>query len=121
MHALNGSGLAVGRTLIAILENYQQKDGSVVVPDGAAVRTWTAASASSRPQQSLRPEAVTVRNAPRQRSQRIAPAEIYGRPAVMAVSARSPASAFTTTGRVSRVEPTSSVAVAVAGTTRRRR
>ena len=29
---LNGSGLAVGRTLIAILENYQQKDGSVIVP-----------------------------------------------------------------------------------------
>ena len=33
MHTLNGSGLAVGRTLIAILENYQQKDGSVVVPE----------------------------------------------------------------------------------------
>ena len=32
VHALNGSGLAVGRTLIAILENYQEKDGSVVVP-----------------------------------------------------------------------------------------
>ena len=32
-HTLNGSGLAVGRTLIAILENYQQPDGSVVVPD----------------------------------------------------------------------------------------
>jgi seryl-tRNA synthetase len=31
-HTLNGSGLAVGRTLIAILENYQQKDGSVTVP-----------------------------------------------------------------------------------------
>ena len=31
-HTLNGSGLAVGRTLIAILENFQQKDGSVVVP-----------------------------------------------------------------------------------------
>src|SRR5262245_9707922 len=31
-HTLNGSGLAVGRTLIAILENYQQKDGSVVIP-----------------------------------------------------------------------------------------
>ena len=30
---LNGSGLAVGRTLIAILENYQQKDGSIIVPD----------------------------------------------------------------------------------------
>jgi seryl-tRNA synthetase len=32
-HTLNGSGLAVGRTLIAILENYQQEDGSVVIPD----------------------------------------------------------------------------------------
>ena len=29
---LNGSGLAVGRTLIAIIENYQQKDGSIIVP-----------------------------------------------------------------------------------------
>jgi len=29
---LNGSGLAVGRTLIAVLENYQQKDGSIIVP-----------------------------------------------------------------------------------------
>jgi seryl-tRNA synthetase len=33
VHTLNGSGLAVGRTLIAILENYQQVDGSVVVPE----------------------------------------------------------------------------------------
>jgi seryl-tRNA synthetase len=32
-HTLNGSGLAIGRTLIAILENYQQKDGSVVIPE----------------------------------------------------------------------------------------
>jgi seryl-tRNA synthetase len=32
-HSLNGSGLAVGRTLIAILENYQQKDGSIVIPE----------------------------------------------------------------------------------------
>jgi len=32
LHTLNGSGLAVGRTLIAILENYQQKDGSIAVP-----------------------------------------------------------------------------------------
>ena len=32
VHTLNGSGLAVGRTLIAILENYQQQDGSVVIP-----------------------------------------------------------------------------------------
>jgi seryl-tRNA synthetase len=37
-HTLNGSGLAVGRTLIAILENYQQKDGSIVVPD--ALRSY---------------------------------------------------------------------------------
>ena len=33
VHTLNGSGLAVGRTLIALLENYQQADGSVVIPD----------------------------------------------------------------------------------------
>ena len=33
MHTLNGSGLAVGRTLVAILENGQQPDGSVVVPE----------------------------------------------------------------------------------------
>ncbi|MFZ8859901.1 MAG: aminoacyl--tRNA ligase-related protein, partial [Thermocrinis sp.] len=33
VNTLNGSGLAVGRTLAAILENYQQKDGSVVVPE----------------------------------------------------------------------------------------
>jgi seryl-tRNA synthetase len=38
VHTLNGSGLAVGRTLIAILENYQQKDGSVVIP--AALRPY---------------------------------------------------------------------------------
>ncbi|MFL0797916.1 MAG: serine--tRNA ligase [Cellvibrionaceae bacterium] len=38
LHTLNGSGLAVGRTLIAILENYQQGDGSVVVPE--ALRTY---------------------------------------------------------------------------------
>jgi seryl-tRNA synthetase len=33
LHTLNGSGLAVGRTLIAVLENYQEADGSVVVPE----------------------------------------------------------------------------------------
>jgi seryl-tRNA synthetase len=33
LHTLNGSGLAVGRTLVAVLENYQQADGSVTVPD----------------------------------------------------------------------------------------
>ena len=33
VHTLNGSGLAVGRTLIAILENYQEADGSVVIPE----------------------------------------------------------------------------------------
>ena len=30
---LNGSGLAVGRTLVAILENYQQEDGSIIIPE----------------------------------------------------------------------------------------
>ena len=38
VHTLNGSGLAVGRTLIAILENYQEKDGTVTVP--AALRPY---------------------------------------------------------------------------------
>lgn len=38
VHTLNGSGLAVGRTLVAVLENYQQEDGSVVVPQ--VLRPW---------------------------------------------------------------------------------
>ena len=33
LHTLNGSGLAIGRTLVAILENYQEADGSIRVPD----------------------------------------------------------------------------------------
>ncbi|MCK4426466.1 MAG: serine--tRNA ligase, partial [Deltaproteobacteria bacterium] len=33
LHTLNGSGLAAGRTFAAILENYQQKDGSILVPE----------------------------------------------------------------------------------------
>lgn len=32
LHTLNGSGLAVGRTLIAVIENYQNEDGSITVP-----------------------------------------------------------------------------------------
>jgi seryl-tRNA synthetase len=38
VHPLNGSGLAVGRTLVAVLENYQNNDGSITVP--AALRPW---------------------------------------------------------------------------------
>jgi seryl-tRNA synthetase len=33
LHTLNGSGLAVGRTLVAVLENYQNEDGSITVPE----------------------------------------------------------------------------------------
>jgi seryl-tRNA synthetase len=33
VHTLNGSGLPIGRTLVAVLENYQQKDGSIAVPE----------------------------------------------------------------------------------------
>ena len=33
VHTLNGSGLAVGRTLVAVLENYQEADGSIRVPE----------------------------------------------------------------------------------------
>ncbi len=33
VHTLNGSGLAVGRTLVAVIENYQQPDGSILIPE----------------------------------------------------------------------------------------
>ena len=33
VHTLNGSGLAVGRTLLAIMENYQQEDGTIKIPE----------------------------------------------------------------------------------------
>ncbi|MEO0368631.1 MAG: serine--tRNA ligase, partial [Pseudomonadota bacterium] len=39
VHTLNGSGLAVGRTLLAIMENFQQKDGQIAIPD--ALRKYT--------------------------------------------------------------------------------
>lgn len=42
VHTLNGSGLAVGRTVIAIMENFQQKDGSIVIPE--ALRPYMGAS-----------------------------------------------------------------------------
>jgi seryl-tRNA synthetase len=45
-HTLNGSGLAVGRTWVAIVENYQQKDGSVVVPE--ALRPYLGAEVIGR-------------------------------------------------------------------------
>jgi len=48
VHTLNGSGLAVGRTLIAILENYQQQDGSVTIP--AALRPYMDGRDAIRPQ-----------------------------------------------------------------------
>ena len=43
VHTLNGSGVAAGRALIAVLENYQQPDGSIVIPD--ALRPWMAGAA----------------------------------------------------------------------------
>ncbi len=46
VHTLNGSGLAVGRTWLAIVENYQQKDGTVVVP--AALRPYLGAEVITR-------------------------------------------------------------------------
>lgn len=33
VHTLNGSGLAIGRTVAAILENYQQEDGTIIIPE----------------------------------------------------------------------------------------
>ncbi len=45
-HTLNGSGLAIGRTWVAIVENYQQKDGSVLVPE--ALRPYLNAEVITR-------------------------------------------------------------------------
>jgi len=47
VHTLNGSGLAVGRALVAVLENYQQADGSIVIPE--AVRPWMAGAQVIQP------------------------------------------------------------------------
>ncbi len=47
VHTLNGSGLAVGRTLVAVLENYQQADGSVTIPD--ALRPYMGGLEALRP------------------------------------------------------------------------
>lgn len=47
VHTLNGSGLAVGRTLVAILENYQQADGSVAVP--SELQSWAGLETISSP------------------------------------------------------------------------
>ena len=46
-HTLNGSGLAVGRTLVAIMENYQQEDGSIAVP--AALKPYMGGLDTLRP------------------------------------------------------------------------
>jgi seryl-tRNA synthetase len=48
VHTLNGSGLAVGRTWIAIMENYQQKDGTVIIPE--ALRPYIDGLAMIRPE-----------------------------------------------------------------------
>jgi seryl-tRNA synthetase len=50
VHTLNGSGLAVGRTVVAILENYQQADGTVTVPE--ALRKYLGGEETIRPRRS---------------------------------------------------------------------
>jgi len=47
LHTLNGSGLAVGRTLVALMENYQQADGSILVPE--ALRRYMGGLAVLKP------------------------------------------------------------------------
>ena len=47
MHTLNGSGLAVGRCLVAVLENYQNADGSVTVPE--ALQAYMGGKTSIQP------------------------------------------------------------------------
>jgi seryl-tRNA synthetase len=41
VHTLNGSGIAVGRALVAVMENYQNEDGSVTIPEVLRL-TWAA-------------------------------------------------------------------------------
>ena len=48
VHTLNGSGLAIGRTWIAIMENYQQKDGSVIIPE--ALRSYLGGQSVIQPE-----------------------------------------------------------------------
>jgi seryl-tRNA synthetase len=47
LHTLNGSGLAIGRTVVAILENYQQADGSVTIPE--ALQPYLHGASNIRP------------------------------------------------------------------------
>ena len=51
VHTLNGSGLAVGRTLVAVMENYQRADGRIDVPP-VLRRTWAASMSWARPAES---------------------------------------------------------------------
>jgi seryl-tRNA synthetase len=48
VHTLNGSGLALPRTLIAVIENYQQADGSIIVPE--VLRPWMGGVEVLRPE-----------------------------------------------------------------------
>jgi seryl-tRNA synthetase len=68
VHTLNGSGLAVGRTLAAVIENYQQADGSVIVPDVlrpylAGAERVTAEGSGRRPSE---PDPSAAAGSPRQ-------------------------------------------------------
>ena len=47
VHTLNGSALAVGRTLVAVLENHQNRDGSVTIPE--VLRPWMGGEETLRP------------------------------------------------------------------------
>ncbi len=49
VHTLNGSGLAVGRTLVAIVENYQDEGSRIAIPPGAADPIWAAPDPHRRP------------------------------------------------------------------------
>ena len=51
VHTLNGSGLAVGRTLIAVIENYQQEDGSITIPE--VLRAYMGGKSAIKPDGSL--------------------------------------------------------------------
>jgi seryl-tRNA synthetase len=58
LHTINGSGLAIGRAMAAILENYQQKDGSVVIPE--VLRPYMGGVSEIKPASSGKSQAVSI-------------------------------------------------------------
>jgi hypothetical protein len=58
VHTLNGSGVAVGRALIAVMENYQNADGSITVPEALEASIWAAFRGYRKDRLNFRPRII---------------------------------------------------------------